>query len=598
MNCKQCNFELVDGVDICPQCGASQSGVSNETAGVSMELPTTKPPKKEVKKKATPAVKKDAKKTAKKAQEVIKNDEDKIVKASSSSAEGMSEAVETVKEEKGKSKIWLYLVIIAAFIIVVFAAYSLIALDTSDEDASYVMLASSEDEVFILDGDKLVPLVEDIPEELTGREIMIAKDANSFYVINDAEMDDEYGDYTGDLILLKSNGKETEVDEDVVVGSQVMVGKILWYIKADDEESILCSYDGRKVVEVAQEENLDTWIGTDKSGEAYYVVSDFSKDDLEYEVFFVSNDDSDSIMEDAFLVAVSSDFKKVLLVETKGDDNTLIIYDGKDDFDVIDNVQDLSIDPETFNMLVIADEEDRQLYYIPYKKGEIELDDEVEEIVNMPNMSATYENPIGDMVYYIKDDDLYVADIKGNDTDRILKNADELQVLNHDNEDQEIVYVDDDEIVRLNYHNLKEKTIELPDANDLMSYQVRTYGDWYVYRTEDNKEIFAYNGRKDAIEISDDADEILSFQIIVDGKYILWDTYDQELIVSSFKEKSDEEIDDDVYRYWVTNANSIYYISDYDDDDGTGDLYYLPKIGKDAEKIEKDIATIFRLYYE
>jgi hypothetical protein len=71
---------------------------------------------------------------------------------------------------------------------------------------------------------------------------------------------------------------------------------------------------------------------------------------------------------------------------------------------------------------------------------------------------------------------------------------------------------------------------------------------------------------------------------------------DNELIISQMKEDSDEEIGDDLYDFWTTNEGGVYYLSDYKD--GEGDLYYMPRYGKDADKLEKNIRAILKLYYK
>lgn len=607
MKCKKCGFELVEGQDICPRCGTAQSAAEESPAGVSMELPTMESAKAaeaepEKKEKSEAAKETDAKQTVKdvaeKAKKSAKKAAKKVKEASKEAAENVEEAAKDVAEKaiKSGSKTWLYVLIgVTAAVVLIIVGYLIIAYEPKGADEMQsVMLASSEDAVFLVGGDKLTELA-DVPEELNAREILTAIDGKNFYLVADAEYDEDAGEFTGDLVYLKSNGKEEDIDSDVIVGSQQIVGNILWYEKADDEEVIVCCYGGREALEVVEEDNLSNWIGTDKSGKAYYSITD--EDDYTTEVFLIENGDDESIMDEAQILAASIDFKKLMLV-TQDDDGvaTLHIYDGKDDFEVIEDVQDILIESKSFDMVVVADEEDQVLYYIPYGKEEIEIDDEVEEILMMPNLISSYfVKDLGSMIYYGKEGDLYAADFKGKDTERMLKDYDELDIIAQDAGSKEIVYVDDDEIVWVNIDTFKETSVELPDADDLRSYDVAIVGNWYVYRTEENKEIYAFDGRRDPIELSDDADEITGFSAFMD-KYVLWQNVDDELVISQMKEDSDEEIGEDVYSYWVTDDNEIYFLSDYED--GEGDLYYMPRVGKEAERIEKDITNLFRLYYE
>ena len=599
MKCKNCGFELVAGQDICTRCGTSQSGAEESAGGVSMELPTMESPDaapaqpekgKQSKEKKADDVKIAVKETAEKAKKGAKKAAQKVKEATKEAAENVEEAA-----KKGGNKTLLYILIgVAAVVVLVVVGYFVIGYEPKGaEEMPSVMLASSEDTIFLVEKDKLTEIAE-IPEGLEAREILTAIDGKNFYLVSDAEYDEDAGEFTGDLVYLKSNGKEDEIDSDVIVGSQQIIGNILWYEKADDENRIVCCYDGRKAEEVIDEENLSTWLGTDKAGKVFYSLLDDK--DYTTEVFLMENGDDESIMDEAQIVVLSKDYKKAILA-TQDDNETLVsIYDGKDDFEVMDDVQDVLLNTVTFDMIVIADSDDMVLYYIPYGRDEIEIDDEVDEILMAPNLYSPYfVEDLGSMIYYGKEGDLYAADFKGKDSERILKNYDELSIIFQDAGSKEIVYVDDDEIVWVNINTLKETSLELPDANDLRSYDVEVVGSWYVYRTEDNKEIFAFDGRRDPIELSDDADEITGFSAFMD-KYVLWQNIDSELVISPMKEDAAEEIGDDVYTYWVTDAGEIYFLSDYED--GEGDLYYIPKAGKDAERIEKDIATLFRLYYE
>ena len=608
MNCKKCGFKLVEGQDLCPRCGTSQTEMEETTSGVSMELPSMGTPASEevVKETAKAAPSKadkagQAKNTAKEATEKVKKSTiqaaDKVKKATKETAESLGGAAKGVAEaaKKNPSKTWLYVVIgVAAAVVLIVVGYFVVAYEPKGEgDTPSVIMAASEDTVFMVDGEKLTEIAE-TPEGVDARNVLNAIDAKSFYFISDAEYDEDAGEFIGDLVYLKSNGKEEDIDSDVIVGSQQIIGSILWYEKADKEDVIVCCYDGRKALEVIEEETLSTWFGTDKAGKAYYTLMD--EEDYTTEVFVIENGDDESIMDEAQIVTTSKDFKKVLLVTNDDGESTVHIYDGKDDFEVMDDVQDALLDVNTFDMVLIADSEDGVLYYIPYGKDEIEIDDEAEELITVPNLYSSYlTEDLGSMIYYGKEGDLYAADFKGKNADRILKDYGELSIISQEAGSKEIVYVDDDEVVYINIDTLKEVSVKLPDANDLRSYDVKIVGGWYVYRTEDNKEIFAFDGKHDPIELSGDADEITNFSAFMD-KYVLWQTVDSELVISQLKEDSSEEIGDDVYTFWATEGGEIYFLSDYED--GEGDLYYMPKVGKDAERIEKNISNLFRLYYE
>jgi hypothetical protein len=176
-----------------------------------------------------------------------------------------------------------------------------------------------------------------------------------------------------------------------------------------------------------------------------------------------------------------------------------------------------------------------------------------------------------------------------------LKDYYDVEAIEFDTAAGLLIYADDDEVVYLDLVALTEESVELPDADDLYYGDVIIVGNWFVYRTEENKEIFAYDGRREPMELSDDADEIDDLTAFMDS-YVLWETVDDELVISELKEDSSEEIGDDVYSYWVTDDGEIYFLSDYED--GEGDLYYMPRVGKEADRIEKDITSMFRLYYE
>ncbi len=589
MNCKKCGFNLVNGQDICPRCGASQSDAQEATQGISMELPTMETP---VEKKPDKKVKKTPEKKAKKA---VKKEKPKIEEEMPTGTD-----VENPEEEPNKegSKNWLYAVIgIAAAAVIIVIAFLVIGYEPKGgDDENFVILATTEDEIFLVEGQELTEIAE-LPEDIYASEVITAVDAKNFYLLTDTEYNDESGQYIGDLVYLKSNGKETDIDSDVIVGTQTLVGDILWYEKADREDKIICCYDGKNVMEVIEEEMLSTWYGTDKAGKAYYSIMD--EDDYTTEVFLIENEDETSIMDEAQIVAVSSDYKKVVLVVEDDGESIVNIFDGKDDFEVMEDVQDILINSKTLDMLVISDEEDMMLYYIPYGKEPIEIDDEVERIVPLTIQSNTYSymvEDLGSKIYYGKNEDLYVADFKGKDNDRILKDYEEVSMIDFDYKSMTLTYVDDDEVVTFNLNTLKETSVELPDADELGYSDVALVGKWYVYRTEENEEILAYDGsKKDPLELSNDADEIASFEGFMD-KYVLWINFDQELIISQMKEDTDDEIGDEIYDYWTTSDGQIYFLSDYED--GEGELYYISKVGKDAEKLEKDITDVIRVFYK
>ena len=610
MNCKKCGFNLVEGQDICPRCSTSQSAPEENVGGVSMELPSfgapanepqpsgaIQQPKAEPKKPVQP--KKTLKDTAEKAKKEVKKTAKKVKTASKEAADNIKgaagEAAENVKKDANKS--WLYVIIaVGAAAVLIIAGFFIVTYSPSgDDETPSVMLAASDDTVYLLDNGKLIELAE-IPEGLDASQILTAADATSFYLIADAEYDEDADDVIGDLVYLKANGKEVEIDSDVVIGTLQIAGKMLWYEKADDLDRIVCCYDGKNAEEIVDEEDLDLWSGTDKAGKVYYTLYDEEKDSSE--AFIAEKGDSESIADDVFDFIISADYNKVLMAMSDGDELNLVIYDGKDDFDVMDDVKDILLDIKTFDMAVVADNEDRVLYYIPYGKEEIEIDDEVSEILTIPNLysSGTIEEMPGKL-YYGKDGNLYAADIKGKDTEKLLKDYDEVSIIYREAGSKEIVYIDDDEVVWLNADTYKETSVELPDADELTTSDVELVGNWYVYMTEEGEELYAYDGRRDPIELSDDADEITSFAGFMD-KYVLWENEDDELLVSEMKEDSAEVIGDELYYYRTTDAGEIYYLSDYDYEDEEGDLYYIPRIGKEAERLEKGIKSIFRLYYQ
>jgi ElaB/YqjD/DUF883 family membrane-anchored ribosome-binding protein/sulfur transfer complex TusBCD TusB component (DsrH family) len=610
MNCKKCGFKLVDGQDICPRCSTSQSAPEENVGGVSMELPPMGEPAKKAKPsgagqepKAQPKKsdqsKKTFKDTAEKAKKEVKKTAKKVKKASKETAENIKEtageAAENVK--KSGSKSWLYVIIaVGAAAVLIIAGYFVVTYSPSggDEQPS-VMLAASDDTVYLLDNGKLTELAE-IPEGLEASRILRAVDDSSFYLVADAEYDEDADDVTGDLVYIKANGKEVEIDSDVVMGSLQIAGKVLWYEKADDADRIICCYDGRNAEEIVDEEELDDWVGTDKAGKVYYTLYD--EEDDSSEAYIAEKGDSDSIADDVWFFIPNEDFSKVLFFIEDKDEINLMIYDGKDDFDVIDDYQNILMDIKTFDMAVVADDEDKTLYYIPYGKEEIELDDEVSEILIVPNLSGSgVVEKMDDTIYYGKDGDLYAADIKGKDTEKILKDYNEVGILYQDADAREIAYVDDDEVVWLNVDTYKETSVELPDADELTTGEVELVGSWYVYFTEEGEELYAYDGRHDPIELTDDGDEITGFEGFMD-KYVLWTNEDGELVISAMKEDSAEEIGDELYGYKITDEGEIYFLSDYDNEDQEGDLYYIPRVGKEAERVEKNIKLIFRLFYE
>ncbi len=609
MNCKKCGFKLVDGQDICPRCSTSQSAPEEDLGGVSMELPSTGAPSNKTQpsgetqeakaqQKKQGQAKKALKDTAEKAKKEAKKTLKKVKKASKETADNIKETAGEAAEnmKKGDNKSWIYIIIaVGAAAVLIIAGYFVVTYSPSGDKVPSVMLAASDDTVYLLDNGKLKELAE-VPEGLDASQILTAIDATSFYLIADAEYDEDADDVIGDLVYLKANGKEVEIDSDVVTGSLQIAGKVLWYEKADDTDRIVCCYDGRNAQEVIDEEELSSWLGTDKAGKAYYILND--QEDDSSEAFIAQNGDSDSIADDVIDFILSDDYSKILMAVENDEEMNLVIYNGKDDFDVMDDVQDILLDIKTFDMAVIADGEDQTLYYIPYGKDEIEIDDEVSEILTIPNLySAGTVEEMPDKIYYGKDDDLYAADLKGKDTEKILKDYNELGIIYQDEGSKEIVYVDDDEVVWLNTDTYKETSVELPDADELTTGEVELVGGWYVYFTEDGEEIFAYDGKRDPIELSDDGDEITSFTGFMD-KYVLWENEDAELVISAMKEDSAQEIGDELYYYRTTDAGEIYFLSDYDNEDQEGDLYYIARVGKEAERVEKDIKSIIRLFYE
>jgi hypothetical protein len=530
----------------------------------------------------------------------IKDAADKVAKVSVAAAKNVGNAIGTVSEDaqNGGGKRLFYTCIIASMIIFVLIVVGLLTFDSTEGVTGEVLVATSEDAAFLLDGEDMLQLVDDIPKDLSANKIIRAKDDRNFYIIKDAEMDEEYGKYIGVLVLKGVHGKEVEIDEDVVAGSLSIRGRIIWYIKADKDESILCCYNGRQHMEVARDKYLYSWKGTDVAGVAYYTTKENKDGEDKYESFYVTKNDSRSIMEDAKYLQISNDYKKALLL-TMDDDKALKVFDGNKTFEVIDEVVNYYIDKDTFDMLVISDEEDRELYYIPYQKEEIEIDDGVENIAVMPYLTPWNvmgnDTGIDKIAYYVKEDNLYSINLKSFDTERIVKKVSELEIVTNDNEN-EFIYVDDDELVRFNYVSQKENTIELPDAENLVSSDVRVYKNLYVYRTEENKELFAYRGKHAPIELSNDAEEIDRFYIIFDGRYVIWVTNENELVLSHIKKNSEEEIGDDIHYFMTTEDKEIYFLSDYDKEEG-GDLYYYKKVGADVVKVDKDIDGIDRFSY-
>jgi|GEM_PF-4635606 len=638
MKCRICGKDIPENSKACPECGADvgsdgiklSAGISfpdqqdgNEQQGIIGSLPPQSAkaaeapaPGRKVKKelpKEQPSAKQAEAAPARPEQQADKKETDladvvknfgrkvgstarkigtKAADATKAAAAKVSDAAGDAAEKAGdKNALKIILITAAAVVVLVLAVFGIMAIPGGDNGkVPYKLGAVVDEELYILNGQKLSPLYDDLSDDIDYQDLssMLATiDFKSYYLITDVERDEATYYQTGDLILIGKNGKYQDIDEDVIVGSLQTAGKVLWYARLDKDEVILCSCVGTKVTEVGEDIDYSRnyFCSTDAKLAYFNVV------DKEASVAcFAQGGKVEELADNAQIVGVSVDYKKLFWLD---EDSDLYLYDGKKDQRIAKSVGSVVYDPKTMDCLVV--DEDGELSFIAYGKKPVDIDDEVENILVFGDgysYFAYYDSAditASGYAYYNKDGDLYRSDLKGKNPERIIKNFyDDVYSAWEFVDDTAIYWADDDEINRYLFKNGKTDSYKI-DAEDLGYANLSYYDGIFLFISVDDELFAAKFGDKKPRLINDDAEEIQLFTHS-NGKVYYVD--DGDLYISPLKEDAGERLVKDFFDFYPAHDGTLYVLADMDEDGG--DLYIIQN-GK-AKEISSDVQYTFPIY--
>ncbi len=576
MKCAGCGKEIPENEKVCPECGATvSSGEQSVNIG---EL-------------VAGAAKEVGNKLKDATEHVVKTAKGITGKKSHNNTDNTAPLDEDTEVKRKSNRISI-IIVLAAVAVLVLVIVGLLSFDTAiDYDSHYALIAKCEDDIYLIDGAEVKLIAKDVHQELfqfnsdfltdlVDDVLSLANidlpanictpDGKLFYCLN---QDNE--------IVLTNRSRDQEViAEDVVPHTMHLVGNALWYKTLDSGTAKLWSYKNGEAKEITELDLIITpYKGLPDGKTAYYNEGS--------DLYIIIDGDDDKIARDARLLELSKNNKKALILT---DDRELLIYDGKRDVDVCDDIRHYLFDPKSCDTLVLnADDE---LLYIPYGKDEIEIDDEVEFILKWSVLSKQ-KRPVK-RVLYAKDDDLYMSDMRGKNIERVMRNyEDKMMNLVGFDESGKIIWNDDEEINILDLRSKKETSFDLDDADDIQTHEIKYLDGLFVYMNDDDELCATTNGKK-TILLSKEGEDITTYAIEKGGKRVLW-IEDGDLYISPVREDQAKKLVRDIHTFDQTMGGSIYAIADYDVDDG-GDLSLLKETGQNV-RIERDVLEIVRVYY-
>lgn len=273
------------------------------------------------------------------------------------------------------------------------------------------------------------------------------------------------------------------------------------------------------------------------------------------------------------------------LVTYKATDGDLYQHNLKEKTKIAGDISYFVVTEDGKNIVYVTEEGD--LYAKYGKKDAVKIDSEISYV---ESLSEDLKN-----VYYRKDNDLYKK-IGNKDKEKIASHVEDAGLW-EDGTGYYTVKKESDEEATLYYYNGKKAT-EI-EKGDIDIYDGALDEAVIVYVVMDDK------GETEAVKVAVKAkvselkqNEATGYSLSNDGKTLYFiDNVDEghgdlyEAKISGGKVKDPKKIDSEVYRVrGITEKGKLLYAKDYDEEDGTYELYF------DGKKVASDV-SFFR-YHE
>lgn len=475
------------------------------------------------------------------------------------------------------------IIVIVVAAVLLFKGLAGVGISNSDDFGTQCMMAWAVDddqdadvESYILDGKKVIVIPEDILYMHMASPTMLVAFSN-------IEENDNTYRRTGDMTLYDLNGEVICEDENVIQSSSINNDfGVIWYLKNEDNEYTICNIVDGETNEVSDTiEDFFSYAGTADENLAYYLVYDFDKEYILYQLEDGKEDEIYSYDADDGYPFLLPRNGKAFLREVGEDDDTSKLYILDDDN--MDEVADDFYTSVIFeNDIAFITNADDELVAIDLE-GKSEVIDDYFFFVEQ----------IGDNLYYCNGDDLMVVDISADIDDvdseivvrNIFKTDFNLWATNFFS--HKVYLADNDEIEVTDIKTGKSKTVEAEEDITCIFDQDRYSKEGCLFIDEEDA-LYFYNGKK-VVLIDKSTKNVTDAQIAFNGSRIIW-VDDEDLMMSDLKGKNAEKIERDVAWVFVAWDGTVYVQTN------DHEILVLSKNGETEEILSDAELTV--LYYK
>ena len=404
------------------------------------------------------------------------------------------------------------------------------------------------------------------------------------------------------LIIVDGKVVESTVEGDASVERTSINGKTKAFVVDGEEEDVLYVYTGKKLLTVAEEENIEDVYLASEGTALVYVVTDKAGGEQELFHYVIKDEKAESITDEKVeSICVSPDGKTVAYAECEikdgEDEYTMFTYSGgkAEEYEDGDGLIPLAIS----NKAKLA-------YYFNVEKKAVYVQKDGKESVKILNdvndLPTMYLNTDHTQAIFGEGNDVYFSE-NGGEKVKITSDGIRINKMGYNKYNSEVSsgancstlpmeslleqYFIADEDRTLYYLDGKCETHKIEDY--VYSFETTPTAEvvyfLQVYSLSDSGDLYRGNGYSEEgyVEIASD---VTSFEITSDGEKCYFIDEDETL---RYVKKTGEpkKIADDAEKMTMTHDDYLLFIADVADDE-TGTLY-SSRNGKEKQKVADDV---------
>ncbi|MEX1307229.1 MAG: hypothetical protein AB1Z19_01725, partial [Eubacteriales bacterium] len=488
----------------------------------------------------------------------------------------------TKPTEKSKKRSTLFVIVIGVLLVaIVICCVTLFSTGRSKKDSRTKGLPyclTQDDGLYLLEGKKAYRAAS--VGDVFSPEIRIFDD-EKVYLIKDIYYEPILRYNAGSLSVADYTGEETLIDTNVDYDSIVPHNGDLWYTRADDGQSMLYKYTGKKTIKIANAfDNAYIFGFTDKRDSFYYIENKKENGDLIRTLYLFEDGKSKEILKAGeslrnYFHIYNSDHGFYIVTKDFNDDSSefndypLKLYE-------LDGTKQTLIAEGFFgyptfyrDKILFVNEDDHLVVMNTKGKMKVFKDFLPFDIMGQRILMVDYDEESG-LFFLISDDNLYSLDLSKGinqiDMTRVVQSLPyhpDMYTLK--NNFDTLYMIDDGNLKSVDLSTEKSKLITTNKVDALVDIPASDFVGC-AYINSDNS-LYIYNGKK-SILLADDADSVDNVAVAFGGKKVLW-LVDEKLYMADISGKNQhviaENIDElfdeaDGHIYLKTTDRDILYL--------------------------------------